>query len=154
MISPVIPTSVFSVLWSHDQTHSWFPHFKSVHLCSSNCFSPLLLTQMCPRAGDISFTTLQQQLKLPAAHLPGNIPAPSFLPSLLQDFSKKEAAASASLHKNGHLQVFSSFACCLERLLCYGAEDGPHRTQVCSFLRGGSSVLQDGAEESQVEALS
>lgn len=67
----------FSVLWSCDQTHSCFLHFKSARLCSSICFSPLLVTQMCPGAEHVSFKTLQQQIKLPATHLPGNSPAPS-----------------------------------------------------------------------------
>lgn len=39
-------------------------------------FSPLVLTQPSPRAEHV-FRTPQQQLKLPAAHLPGNAPAPS-----------------------------------------------------------------------------
>lgn len=68
---------MFSVFWSRDQTHSCFLHFMSARLWSSNYFSPLLLTQMCPRAEHVSFKTLQQQLKLLAAHLPGNSPAPS-----------------------------------------------------------------------------
>lgn len=147
MTSPVIPTSFFFVMWYCAQTHRCFLHFISSHLGWNNCFSLLLLSRICPTAGDVSFKTLQQELKLPAEQLPGiqqvsTNPVPSS--SILQDFSKK-------LNKYGHLHVFISFAHCLEQLLHCGAEDGPCRTQFCSVL---SEILQDEAGEPQAEALS
>lgn len=72
-ISPVIPTSMFSLLSSHDQTHSCFLHCKTV-LCSSHCFPLFLLTQTPLGAEHLSLKAPQQH---PSSTSAGNGSAPS-----------------------------------------------------------------------------